>query len=111
MARYGILIDLDRCIGCRTHEVVCQGEGNVTVRHEMLSVSRANPEGTKVLQYLPVIQEKCSSCRTCAQRVKEGLEPRCIAACPARARVFGEFAGLADYIAREKIPHAHLAPF
>ncbi len=111
MARYGILIDLDRCIGCRTHEVVCQGEGNACVRQEMISVCRSTPEGKKVLQYLPFVQEKCSSSRTCAERVKEHLAPRCIGACPARARTFGEAAELAEYMTKEHIPHGHLIPF
>lgn len=111
MARYGILVDLDRCIGCRTHEVVCQLEGNATVRQDTLTICRATPEGKKVLQYLPFVQEKCSSCQICAERVKKHLSPRCIAACPARARIFGEVTELADYIKKEHIPNGHLIPF
>ncbi len=111
MARYGILIDLDRCIGCRTHEVVCQQEGNATVRQDTLSICRTNAEGKKVLRYLPVVQERCSTSKTCTQRVKEHLSPRCIGSCPAQARKFGKVEELVDYVTRRRIPHTHLIPF
>ncbi len=111
MARYGMLIDLDRCIGCRTHEVVCQQEGNATVRQEMLSICLTTEEGKKVLRYLPLVLEKCSASRACAQRVKAHLSPRCVGSCPAQARKFGRVEELVEYIASKRLPHAHLIPF
>ena len=111
MARYGILIDLDRCIGCRTHEIVCQQEGNTVVRQDTLSICRTTEEGQKILHFLPFVQEKCSSSLACVERVKEHMLPRCIESCPARARKFGEGGELMDYVKSEHIPHVQVVPF
>ena len=111
MARYGLLIDLDRCIGCRTHELVCQEEGNQVVRQPLLTEARTTSDGNKVMQYLPFVQAKCSLSRTCAERVGQKLKPRCVLTCPAQARQFGEIEELAEYIEKKAIPHAYIIPF
>src|SRR3989304_6178838 len=69
MAKYGLLIDLDRCVGCRTHEIVCKKEGNEVVRQPLITISRTTDEGKKVMQYLPFVQAECSKSKLCVQRV------------------------------------------
>ncbi|MBI4330985.1 MAG: hypothetical protein HY673_06875 [Chloroflexi bacterium] len=111
MAKYGLLIDLDRCIGCRTHEVVCKTEGNEIVRQPLVSVSRVTPDGEPVLQYLHFVQARCGLSRSCAGRVGKGLAPRCVAACQAGARQFGRVEELFDYARAKNIPHCTIIPF
>ena len=112
MAKYGLLIDLDRCVGCRSHEIVCKGENNnELVRQPLVIVTRTTKEGKTVMNYLHFVQARCSNSKLCAQRVGQGLDPRCIAACTAQARKFGKIEELTEYIRSSKIPHAHIIPF
>ena len=111
MAKYGLLIDLDRCVGCKTHEIVCKKEGNEVVRQPLITISRTTDEGKKVMQYLPFVQAECSKSKLCVQRVGHGQKPRCIAACMAQARRFGQVEELVEYIRTKNMPHAYLMPF
>ncbi len=111
MAKYGLLIDLDRCVACRSHEIVCEGENNEVVRQPLVTVTRTTKEGKTVMNYLHFVQARCGHSKLCAKRVGQGLEPRCIAACTAQARKFGQIEELTEYIRTNNIPHAHLIPF
>jgi formate dehydrogenase iron-sulfur subunit len=65
-----VVYDPDRCIGCRYCMVAC-------------------PFGVPKLEWeetLPYIRK----CTFCVDRLKDGLEPACAAACPVGALVFGE---------------------
>ena len=111
MAKYGLLFNLDRCVGCRAHEAVCLVQGNKVIRVPILAVARTTAEGNQVMQYLPFVQAKCRLSKPCAVRIGKGLAPSCVLACPARAMQFGEIGQLAKYIEEKGIPHTHLVPF
>ena len=80
MARYGLVIDLERCIGCHTCTVACKAENNIEqdswIRVEMLGNQRLDtaqgrfPEVT--MHYLPLT---CMHCQ----------DPPCLDACPTDA--------------------------
>ena len=63
-----IIIDEHRCIGCK----YCLASCPYNARH-------INP-------LIPIVQK----CYFCHHRVNAGLEPACVEACPARARIFGD---------------------
>lgn len=86
-----VMVDWDRCIGCRYCMVACPYEmrvfnwdvpdqvpANETGYHVGSPAKPARPKG---------VVEKCDFCY---QRVDDGLQPFCIESCPARARVFGD---------------------
>ena len=56
------------CVGCKNCKAMCPYDSRFT-----------HPEGK--------VAQKCDFCR---HRVEKGLEPSCVNACPARARVFGD---------------------
>ena len=65
MIRYGMVIDLKRCIGCHACSMACKVE---------------NFTG-------PGVVEKCTFCVT---RLEEGREPACVRTCPVKARTMGD---------------------
>jgi molybdopterin-containing oxidoreductase family iron-sulfur binding subunit len=77
MAKYGLLIDLDRCQGCYACEVACKQENELPVGPRLKQVFTLGPEkvGPKLfMEYLPVM---CMHCEN----------PPCAAACPVGAIV------------------------
>ncbi len=84
MARYGMVIDLDRCTGCQSCVVACRAENNVpsagpemTEEHRaifwMRVISSEEGEGTRRrIRFLP---RPCMHCD----------DPPCVKVCPVRA--------------------------
>jgi len=64
-----LLVQIDKCIGCRAHEVACH-----RIRHQAVTLQSTEIESVGTL---PVV------CRHCE-------EPACAAACPNEAMVRGE---------------------
>lgn len=80
-----VLINYDRCIGCRYCMAACPYNARVfnwqkPVRQPDFSCGDApvRPSG---------VVEKCSMCK---ERTDQGLEPLCVVVCPAKARKFGD---------------------
>lgn len=107
-AKYGILIDLDRCQGCMACEVACKQENDLPVGPRLKQVLTLGPEkiGKKlVMEYLPVMCMHCENppcadvCpsgailknaygvtlvneKKCHDTDKNDCKKACIAACP-----------------------------
>ena len=80
-----ILINYDRCIGCRYCMAACPYNVRVfnwqeAVREPGFSYGDvpARPKG---------VVEKCT---LCVERTSKGKEPVCVEVCPAKARIFGD---------------------
>jgi dimethyl sulfoxide reductase iron-sulfur subunit len=80
-----VLINYDRCIGCRSCMAACPYNVRVfnwqaPVREPDFSYgdAPARPKG---------VMEKCS---LCVERTSKGQEPMCVVCCPAKARTFGD---------------------
>lgn len=70
--QYGMIIDLDRCVGCHACTMACQGEWDVPLGFERNWVRRMGPtmiEGQMTSTYYPGLCNHCSS-------------PTCIEECP-----------------------------
>jgi Fe-S-cluster-containing dehydrogenase component len=70
-----VLQRYDRCIGCR----YCMQACPYNARYRL-------PRKTGAVPYERIIDK----CDFCVHRVNKGLEPACVNACPARARIFGD---------------------
>ena len=91
---YGILTDLDRCVGCQACEIACKQENNITNGIPWIQVIPLGPEeinGELCSDYCPVISPGSHFCRS---RVEQGLEPFCVAVCPTKALEFVDEVGI-----------------
>ncbi len=84
MARWGMVIDLDKCVGCQTCSLACKAENNVPYGSPEEHVRRTAPFWHKVFavshgEYpavsLDVIPMPCMHCDN----------PPCVTVCPAKA--------------------------
>lgn len=84
-----VLQDYDRCIGCRMCIATCPFTGVRSFNWQQPAAYTEEPLGGEGAQ--PHQKHTVEKCVLCNHRVKRGLEPACIAACPGRARAFGDF--------------------
>lgn len=81
-----VLINKDRCIGCRYCSWAC-------------------PYGAPQFNEEAKVMEKCT---LCVHRVAEGLIPACVNTCVAKTRFFGELNQLTDTIREKRAKRAFL---
>ena len=83
-----VLINGDKCIGCRYCAWACP-----------YGAPQYNAE-----------TEKMEKCTLCVHRVDKGLLPACVSACIARTRFFGEVGDLSEMIQKKGAKEIHLEP-
>ena len=80
-----VLMDYDRCIGCRICVVACPYSARrFNWLPGTLPPDKVNP--LVPVRYLGVVEK----CTFCVHRVRRGELPRCVEVCPVRARHFGD---------------------
>ena len=82
-----MLIDYDRCIGCRYCMAACPYNVRVFRWEEAVQNPNFNYGDSRVPERKVGIVEKCTMCK---ELTDEGKEPRCVQCCPAEARIFGD---------------------
>lgn len=78
-----VLINWDKCIGCRYCMAACPYDMRYLVLGEEPK-DYQNPDLPRPKQ------GKVDKCTFCAHLVDRGMEPACVTACPAGARIFGD---------------------
>ncbi len=85
---YGILVDLDFCVGCYACEVACKQENNVPIGKQWIRVVSIGPEelnGKACMDFIPMLLEGCTLCE---HKLKENQLPRCVENCPTEVMIF-----------------------
>jgi Fe-S-cluster-containing dehydrogenase component len=86
-----VLIDQDKCIGCRFCMMACPYNERFYIRPGTLEGGyygeRTDFEDAKWSLFTEGTVHKCTFC---VHRVDQGLEPACVVTCPTEARVFGD---------------------
>lgn len=85
-----VLIDPDRCMGCRACAMACPYDARYEVTYEDIKIGK---EFYGELQRTSPSMDKCSFC---AHRVDKGLKPACVETCVGSARQFGDLDNPAD---------------
>ncbi len=84
-----VLVDQDKCIGCKACMEACPYEARFFLEEER-SYYPGQLAPFEEVGYRKHQKGTVSKCNFCAERVAKGLEPACAQTCPAVARVFGD---------------------
>ncbi|HSD11222.1 MAG TPA: 4Fe-4S dicluster domain-containing protein [Candidatus Binatia bacterium] len=83
-----VLIDHEKCIGCRACMTACPYDVRWYVEKEKFYFPQTPiPYGVEELRGCEKVVQKCNFC---ADRIGRGLEPRCVEVCPTYCRTFGD---------------------
>ncbi|MEQ6388185.1 4Fe-4S dicluster domain-containing protein [Bacillaceae bacterium S4-13-58] len=82
-----VLIDYDKCIGCRYCMAACPYKVRTFNWQEPERMTGFNYGDAEVPVRPKGVVEKCTFCK---ERTDQGLEPACVESCPSEARVFGD---------------------
>jgi Fe-S-cluster-containing dehydrogenase component len=90
-----VVIDKDVCVGCKYCMMGCPYGARYTVSEWKSYFPEGLPLSELELFQKQAWEEKsgcgvATKCDFCTDRRKEGKEPACVAACPAKARTFGD---------------------
>lgn len=86
-----VLIDPDKCIGCRACMTACPYAARFYLRKGILDGGYHSERTDFEEKKWELFQEgTVTKCTFCAHRVDQGLEPACVITCPTDARIFGD---------------------
>lgn len=90
-----VRVDKNKCIGCNYCKMACP----YGARYMVEKWESYFPEGLPLSEYEEYSKERwieksglgvSTKCDFCVERREKGLEPACVVACPAKARIFGD---------------------
>ena len=82
---YGIMADLDRCVGCHACEIACKQEHGLPPGINWIKVLQVGPEmveGRLRMEFIPLMLDDCTMCSN-----REGRAPACVENCPTDALI------------------------
>ena len=84
-----VLIDQDKCIGCRACVVACPYQVR-WVTHDGSGYYKDQMTPFEGVSYQKWQAGTAQKCTFCVHRIDQGLAPACVATCPTKALVFGD---------------------
>ncbi|MBI2874085.1 MAG: 4Fe-4S dicluster domain-containing protein [Firmicutes bacterium] len=87
-----VMVDYDKCIGCRACYVSCPYVNRAFLPKGSLSKGYYGNSLTpfEAVKYKEFTEGTVVKCTFCAKRVDQGLEPACVVTCATEARIFGD---------------------
>ena len=96
MARYGMLINTKKCVGCYACRIACQMKNHLEPDEAFISY-RELEQGTYPNVYAEVVEK----CRFCWEDGEPGNPPACVGTCISGTRIFGDLDDPESEISRE----------
>jgi len=81
----GLVVNLDRCIGCYACELACKQEHNLAVGEHGIRLHTLGPyevDGRLATDFVPLATDECD---LCVDRVADGGRAFCAEICPTQA--------------------------
>lgn len=94
----GMVVDLQRCIGCHACSVACKTEHGVPLGEFRMRVRWLPRPDRPTFAFVPVFDEK--TCDLGLNRANFGMEPACVTACPTKTISWGDRADPAGPLAK-----------
>ncbi len=85
-----VMIEKDKCIGCRACAVACPYMHRHFVADGMLAQKGDFENPYADAKFASFREGTMAKCNLCAHRIDQGLEPACVVTCPTEARIFGD---------------------
>lgn len=109
--RYGLLFDMEYCVGCQACCVACRQENDYdenTWGIKVIEQIYTKPDGRVQVDYLPFPTELCT---LCTERIASGFDtkPSCVKHCPSACIEYGEPHELTEKAEAMKRPVLYLS--
>lgn len=104
-----VLIDYDKCTGCRECLTACP-HNNRVFNWEEPDYAATEVEGYGAKEASQRRQGVAEKCTFCVHRVDQGLEPICVVVCPVQARSFGDLNDPEEQVT-QMVRKANVSPF
>jgi molybdopterin-containing oxidoreductase family iron-sulfur binding subunit len=86
-----VLVDQEKCIGCRACMMACPYSNRFYLRKRALKTGYYGERTAyEDLKWELFTAGTVTKCTFCAHRVDQGLLPACVVTCPTDARIFGD---------------------
>lgn len=85
-----VVIDAERCVGCRYCMMVCPYNARYYQEQELFYFPEQGPNPYEQAAYRRHPLGVVEKCDFCLSRLERGLEPACVANCMTKARFFGD---------------------
>jgi molybdopterin-containing oxidoreductase family iron-sulfur binding subunit len=85
-----VLVDEDKCIGCRACIVACPYESRQFLWDIKNYYAGNSPTPYEMMKRKDFDKGTVVKCTFCVNRLEDGREPACVETCPAQARYFGD---------------------
>jgi Fe-S-cluster-containing dehydrogenase component len=89
-----VLIDYDKCIGCKYCIIACPYDARYVYHHEDVEKSE------EIHHDAPYHRVHIDKCTFCVHRLEKGKQPACVETCVGEARIFGDLDDPGSDVAR-----------
>jgi len=87
-----VLVDYDKCVGCRACYVACPYQNRHFLKRGALKGywPEKGPTPFEKQSYAHFQEGTVTKCQGCIERINGGLDPACVVGCPTKARKWGD---------------------